>query len=67
MNREQCNGCAYFMTGGGGDSTHTAFKFCHYMLYTAQRRKVGENEKCLSRAETRKKVTPAFVVPTQQA
>lgn len=68
MNREQCEGCAYFLSGGGGkaESRCGGIRFCHHMLYTGKRREVGENEICLSRSETRKKVAKAFSVLTQQ-
>lgn len=65
MNREQCEGCAYFLGGGGGRECNT-MKFCHYMLYTGERRKVGKKEKCLSRMESKQKATNPFEIPTQQ-
>lgn len=65
MNREQCKGCAYFMAAGGGEPD--SIKFCHYMLRTGQRRKVGENEICLSRTPKSRRACPPFVVPAQQA
>lgn len=66
MDREQCKGCGYFMAGGGGLKQHESLRFCHYMLYTGERRKVGENEKCLSRAEKAKKLYSDFDVPVKQ-
>lgn len=65
MNREQCEGCAYFLGGGGGKDCNT-MRFCHYMLYTGERRKVGENEKCLSRKGSQRKATNPFEIPAQQ-
>lgn len=65
MNREQCEGCAYFLGGSGGKECNT-MKFCHYMLYTGERRKVGKKEKCLSRKGSHKKLTNPFEIPTQQ-
>lgn len=64
MNREQCNGCAYFKSAAGYPGT---MKFCNYMLCTGERRKVGENEICLSRAEGKRRACPPFVVPAPQA
>ena len=49
MNREQCEGCAFFKASRCDPD---AIKFCHYMYQTGQRRKVGENEICLSRKES---------------
>lgn len=65
MNREQCEGCAYFLTGGGG-YRKDEINFCHYMLYTGKRRKVGKKERCLSRAEKKERACPAFVLPASQ-
>jgi hypothetical protein len=48
MNREQCNGCVYFKSAGGEPD---AIKFCHYLLHTGQRRKVGQDDVCLSRSK----------------
>ena len=63
MNREQCRGCAYFKTGDGNP---TGLKFCHHYLHTGIRRKVGENEKCLSKSKTAKKLCVPFEAPTAQ-
>lgn len=64
MNREQCKGCAYFRRSGckGG-----GFKFCHYLLFTGERRKVGENEKCLSKSNKVRKAVVPFEVYAPQA
>jgi hypothetical protein len=62
MNRKQCKGCAYFIGHNG-----TGMKFCHYMLYTGKRRKVGEDEKCLSKSKTKKRVCEPFDVYAPQA
>jgi len=51
MNREQCVGCAYFISGRSCGDSRDEDRFCHYMLYTQKRRQVGENEICLSRRE----------------
>lgn len=59
MNREQCNGCAYFKAAGGEPD---AIRFCHYMLRTGQRRKVGENEICLSRRQSNFSLRKPFSV-----
>lgn len=56
MNREQCVGCAYFMSGRSYTNAPDVERFCHYMLYTNKRRQVGENEICLSRHEKQIKV-----------
>lgn len=66
MNREQCKGCAYFIAGAGGTKVHASERFCHYMLYTGKRRKVGENEKCLSKSKEAKKLCTPFEVPNAQ-
>lgn len=63
MNRKQCKGCAYFIYGGGG----SGLKFCHYLLYTVERRKVGENDVCLSKSAKKKKVALPFDVYAPQA
>lgn len=60
MNREQCVGCAYFIAPGGGKKQHETLRFCHYLLYTGKRRKVGKKEKCLSRALKKAKERPSF-------
>ena len=48
MNREQCKGCVYFKSAGGEPD---AIKFCHYLLHTGKRRKVGQDEVCLSNSK----------------
>ena len=63
MNRQQCKGCAYFKYCSGGTGT----KCCHYMLYTGKRRKVGENEKCLSKSKVLRKTSAPFEVYAPQA
>lgn len=63
MNREQCEGCAYFRSAN--NTPHT-LRFCHHYLYTGIRRKVGENEKCLSKSKTAKKLCKPFDVPIAQ-
>lgn len=63
MNQKQCKGCAYFKDSAGKGG----FRFCHYMLYTGERRKVGENEKCLSKSKVRRKVAVPFEVYAPQA
>lgn len=64
MNREQCRGCGYFRSGSGDHNG--SMKFCHYYLDTGIRRKVGENEKCLSKAKEAKKLCKPFDVPIAQ-
>lgn len=63
MNREQCKGCAYFKAA---DGTPGSIKFCHHYLYTGIRRKVGENEKCLSKSKVAKKLCLPFEAPFAQ-
>ena len=60
MDRKQCKGCGYFIAGAGGTKVAESERFCHYMLYTGERRKVGKNEKCLSRALKKAKERPSF-------
>lgn len=64
MNREQCRGCGYFRSGSGDQNG--SMKFCHHYLDTGIRRKVGENEKCLSKAKKAKKLCKPFDVPIAQ-
>lgn len=63
MNREQCEGCGYFRTADGAPNI---IKFCHHYLDTGIRRKVGENEKCLSKSKEAKKLCTPFEVPNAQ-
>lgn len=66
MDRKQCRGCAYFIAGAGGTKVAESERFCHYMLHTGKRRKVGENEKCLSRARKAEKRISPFEIPVAQ-
>ena len=66
MNREQCKGCAYFLAGGGGKKQHDTLRFCHYMLYTGERRKVGKKERCLSRTDKKRRMCAPFELPACQ-
>ena len=55
MNREQCKECVFFKSAGGAPD---AIKFCHFMLHTGQRRKVGKDgESCLSRTTHKRRRT----------
>lgn len=63
MNREQCKGCGYFKSANGDPN---AMKFCHHYLYTGVRRKVGEKEVCMSKAEKARKLCRAFEAPIAQ-
>lgn len=63
MDREQCEGCGYFKSV---NDRRDGIKCCHYYLYTGIRRKVGENEKCLSKSKTVKKLCRPFEAPIAQ-
>lgn len=63
MDREQCKGCAYFRAGDGSPYT---MKFCHHYLYTGIRRKVGANEKCLSKTKKARRLCVPFEIPPAQ-
>lgn len=65
MNRKQCEGCSYFIAGNYANKAGAGERFCHYMLLTGQRRKRGEDDKCLSRTTKRIK-KPTFDIPIQQ-
>ena len=66
MNREQCRGCGYFRTGNGDRGSKSGMRFCHHYLDTGIRRKVGENEKCLSKSKVAKKLCLPFDAPIAQ-
>lgn len=55
MNREQCKGCRYFR--GEGFAAYDAMNYCHHYLETGVRRKIGENEVCLSRVQRKRQIT----------
>lgn len=63
MNREQCRGCGYFRSGSGDQN---GMKFCHHYLDTGIRRKVGENEKCLSKSKKARRLCLPFEAPIAQ-
>lgn len=63
MNRKQCKDCAYFRSSAGGSD----MKFCHHLLDTGKRRKVGENEICLSKTKKSAKLCSPFEIPIAQA
>lgn len=63
MNREQCKGCAYFRTA---DGTPYTIKFCHHYLYTGIRRKVGDEEVCLSKSKKARRLCMPFEAPIAQ-
>lgn len=50
---EQCPGCFYFR--GNYNNGAGVSRFCHYMLLTEKRRKIGENGECLSRTDKKRK------------
>lgn len=66
MNREQCVGCGYFRNGNGGTDGTENEKFCHYMLYTGNRRARGKDGICLSKAKNAKRVFVPFDIPVPQ-
>lgn len=59
MNRKQCKGCDYFRSSAGGSD----MRFCHHLLDTGKRRKVGENEICLSKTKNGAKLCVPLEIP----